>query len=81
LRDLLAEGLAMKKRQGLTWGQMVMAANAPMMTRAAMVEGRPEVGILPTGQVVGVIEELPDVAQVIAGIVRQAEETLARLQR
>jgi NAD(P)H-dependent flavin oxidoreductase YrpB (nitropropane dioxygenase family) len=58
---------------------MVMAANAPMMTRAAMVEGRPEVGILPTGQVVGVIEELPDVAQVIAGIIRQAEETLARL--
>jgi len=45
---------------------MVMAANAPMMTRAAMVEGRPEVGILPTGQVVGVIDELPDVAQVIA---------------
>jgi NAD(P)H-dependent flavin oxidoreductase YrpB (nitropropane dioxygenase family) len=59
---------------------MVMAANAPMMTRAAMVEGRPEVGILPTGQVLGVIDELPEVAQVIAGIVRQAEETLARLQ-
>src|SRR5205823_5892759 len=53
LRDLLAEGLAMKKRQGLTWGQMVMAANAPMMTRAAMVEGRPEVGILATGPGVG----------------------------
>jgi NAD(P)H-dependent flavin oxidoreductase YrpB (nitropropane dioxygenase family) len=80
LRDLLSEGLAMKKRQGLTWGQMVMAANAPMMTRAAMVEGRPEVGILPTGQVVGVIDELPSVADVVGGIVRQAEETLARLQ-
>jgi NAD(P)H-dependent flavin oxidoreductase YrpB (nitropropane dioxygenase family) len=59
---------------------MVMAANAPMMTRAAMVEGRPEVGILPTGQVVGVIDELPAVADVVNGIVRQAEETLARLQ-
>src|SRR5437764_12886304 len=79
LRDLWSEGLAMKKRQGLTWSQMVMAANAPMMTRASMVEGRPEVGILPTGQVVGVIDELPAVEEVVAGIVRQAEETLARL--
>jgi NAD(P)H-dependent flavin oxidoreductase YrpB (nitropropane dioxygenase family) len=80
LRDLLSEGLAMKKSQGLTWSQMVMAANAPMMTRASMVEGRPEVGILPTGQVVGVIDQLPTVEDVIAGIVRQAEETLARLR-
>jgi NAD(P)H-dependent flavin oxidoreductase YrpB (nitropropane dioxygenase family) len=80
LRDLLSEGLAMRKRQGLTWGQMVMAANAPMMTRAAMVEGRPDVGILPTGQVVGVIDELPSVADVIDGIVRQAQETLARMR-
>jgi NAD(P)H-dependent flavin oxidoreductase YrpB (nitropropane dioxygenase family) len=71
----------MKKSQGLTWSQMVMAANAPMMTRASMVDGRPEVGILPTGQVLGVIDQLPTVDDVVAGIVRQAEETLARLQR
>jgi hypothetical protein len=30
--------------------------------------------------VVGVIDELPAVADVVNGIVRQAEETLARLQ-
>ena len=56
-----------------------MAANAPMMTRASMVEGRPEVGILPTGQVVGVIDELPTVAALIERIVADAETTLARL--
>ena len=28
-----------------------------------MVDGRADVGILPTGQVVGVIEELPTVAE------------------
>jgi NAD(P)H-dependent flavin oxidoreductase YrpB (nitropropane dioxygenase family) len=78
-RDLVREGLAMKKGQALTWSQLMMAANAPMLTRATMVEGRPEVGILPTGQGVGVIDELPTVAELIARIVREAEETLARL--
>jgi NAD(P)H-dependent flavin oxidoreductase YrpB (nitropropane dioxygenase family) len=56
-----------------------MAANAPMMTRASMVEGRADVGILPTGQVVGLIEELPTVAELIDRIVADAEATLARL--
>ena len=77
--SLLREGLAMRKAQGLTWGQMAMAANAPMLTRASMVEGRPEVGILPTGQGVGVIEELPTVAELIARIMAEADATLGRL--
>ena len=37
-----------------------MAANAPMLTKAALVDGDPDVGVLPTGQVTGVIDELPD---------------------
>ncbi len=76
---LFREGLAMKRSQELTLAQMAMAANAPMLTRASMVEGRPEVGILPTGQNVGLIDELPSVSQLVARIVREAEETLARL--
>jgi NAD(P)H-dependent flavin oxidoreductase YrpB (nitropropane dioxygenase family) len=76
---LVREGLAMKKSNELTYGQMAMAANAPMLTRASMVEGRPEVGILPTGQVVGVIEELPTVAELLGRIVQEAESTLGRL--
>ena len=76
---LLREGLAMKKSQDLTLSQMAMAANAPMLTRASMVEGRPEVGILPTGQNVGVIDELPPVKELVDRIVREARETLARL--
>ena len=76
---LFKEGLAMKRGGGLTFSQMAMAANAPMMTRAAMVEGKPEMGILPTGQNVGVIEELPAVAELIARIIDEAERTLGRL--
>lgn len=74
--DLLREGLAMKKSQGLSWSQIAMAANAPMMTRASMVDGRAEVGILPTGQVVGLIDELPTVAALVDRIVREAMATL-----
>lgn len=78
-RALLREGLAMRRRQELPWAQLLMAANAPMMTRASMVEGKPEVGILPTGQVVGVVEELPSVAELLARIEHEAIATLGRL--
>ncbi len=81
LSDLLEEGLAMKKGQELTWSQLAMAANAPMLTKAAMVDGKLEAGILPTGQVAGVIDELPTVAELVQRIMREAEETLERLCR
>ena len=31
----------MKEGNELSWAQVVMAANAPMMTKAALVEGAP----------------------------------------
>jgi NAD(P)H-dependent flavin oxidoreductase YrpB (nitropropane dioxygenase family) len=76
---LLKEGLVMKKKQELTFAQMAMAANAPMLTRASMVDGRPEVGILPTGQNVGLIDELPSVAELVERIMREADIVLGRL--
>jgi len=76
---LLQEGRAMHETQGLTWAQVAMAANAPMLTRASMVEGNLESGILPTGQVVGVIESLPSVADVVNEVVSEAEAVLTRL--
>jgi NAD(P)H-dependent flavin oxidoreductase YrpB (nitropropane dioxygenase family) len=80
LRDLLREGLAMKKSQDLTWGQMVMAANAPMLTKATMVDGHLETGNLPTGMGVGVIDELPTVAELVERIIEEADATLRRLE-
>ena len=79
LRELAREGLAMRRSQGLTWAQLALAANAPMLIKASMVDGRPDVGVLPTGQVTGLIDELPSVADVVAEIVCEAESTLARL--
>jgi NAD(P)H-dependent flavin oxidoreductase YrpB (nitropropane dioxygenase family) len=79
LPGLLREGLAMKRGGELTWAQVAMAANAPMLTRATMVEGRLEAGILPTGQVTGLIDSLPTVAEVVDGIVAEAVATLTAL--
>ncbi len=56
-----------------------MAANAPMLIKAALVDGRPDVGILPTGQVTGVIDELPTVADLLAQIEQDAAATLTSL--
>jgi NAD(P)H-dependent flavin oxidoreductase YrpB (nitropropane dioxygenase family) len=78
-RNLLREGLAMKKNQDLSWSQLALAANAPMLTKAAIVDGHPEVGILPTGQGVGDNDELPTCAELIERIVAQAVEALDRL--
>ena len=76
LTSLLREGRAMKVGNELTWSQVVMAANAPVMTKAALVEGRTDVGVLPTGQVVGVLESLPAVADIIAAIMTEADGVL-----
>ncbi len=79
-RSLLREGFEMRRSQELTWAQMMMAPNAPMLTRAALVEGRPESGVLPTGQVVGLIQDIPTVKELLDRILREAETALSRLE-
>jgi NAD(P)H-dependent flavin oxidoreductase YrpB (nitropropane dioxygenase family) len=78
--DLLREGLAMRRSQGLTWSQVLMAANTPMLLKAAMVDGRPDLGVMSSGQVVGVIDDLPTVAELVDRIMVEAESVLARLR-
>jgi NAD(P)H-dependent flavin oxidoreductase YrpB (nitropropane dioxygenase family) len=79
LRGMFTEARGLKAHGNLSWAQVLMAANAPMLTRAALVQGNLEAGILPTGQVVGVIEELPTVAQVLEQIIAEARATLEAL--
>lgn len=76
--DLVQEGLAMR-RNGLAWRQVAMAANAPLLYRAALLEGRADIGVMATGQVVGLIEDLPTVADLVERIIVQAEQVLTRL--
>src|SRR3546814_9421775 len=69
----------MKRNQDLSWGQVALAANAPMLIKASMVDGRPEVGILPTGQVTGVIGELPTVAELLERIEADATDRISKI--
>jgi NAD(P)H-dependent flavin oxidoreductase YrpB (nitropropane dioxygenase family) len=78
-KDVITEGLAMRKNAELSLSQLVMAANAPMLLKAAMVDGRPDLGVMAGGQVVGLIEDLPSCAELIERIMSEAEATLKRL--
>lgn len=80
LGQLVREGLAMHRNQGLTWSQVALAANAPMLIKAALVDGTPRIGVLPAGQVTGVVEEIPTVAELLDRIMNEASSTLKRLQ-
>jgi NAD(P)H-dependent flavin oxidoreductase YrpB (nitropropane dioxygenase family) len=78
-RGMLHEGLAMKRAGDLKWSQVVLAANTPMLLRAGLVEGRLDAGVLSSGQVAGVIDDIPSVAELIARITSEAEQTLKHL--
>lgn len=69
----------MRRSQEASWAQLAMAANAPMLIKAALVDGDASVGVLPTGQVTGVIDELPSVAALVEEIMAEARATLSRL--
>ena len=75
---LAKDGRAMKKAQGRTLAQMSLAANTPMMLKAGLVDGDTDAGVLASGQVVGVIDDLPTCEELIERIVTGAVEELTR---
>lgn len=66
-------------RAGDPVSQTLMAANAPVIIQRAMVEGRPDEGVLPSGQVAAVIGQLLSCREVIEGIVWQAQGRIGAL--
>jgi NAD(P)H-dependent flavin oxidoreductase YrpB (nitropropane dioxygenase family) len=79
-RGMMREGAAMKRESDLRWGQVLLAANTPMLLRAGLVEGRLDAGVLSSGQSVGVIDDLPTVAELVARIIEEAQDTLKQLR-
>jgi NAD(P)H-dependent flavin oxidoreductase YrpB (nitropropane dioxygenase family) len=60
-------------------GGMVGAEDTPVLLRAAMVDGRTDLGLMSSGQVAGLIDDLPSCAELIAAIMRDAERCLERI--
>ena len=66
-------------RQGPAPGRRwLMAANTPMLLKAGLVEGDTDAGVLASGQVVGVIDDLPSCAELVDRIVTRAVAELHR---
>jgi NAD(P)H-dependent flavin oxidoreductase YrpB (nitropropane dioxygenase family) len=78
-REMLRQGRAMRRDTELTWAQVLMAANTPVLLRAAMVDGRPDLGLMSSGQVAGLIDDLPSCAELIRAIMTEAEACLDRM--
>ena len=76
---MLRQGAAMRRGAELSWSQVLMAANTPMLLKAAMVDGRPDLGVMSAGQVAGLIDDLPSCAELIKRIMAEATETAHRL--
>jgi len=81
LSDMVREGMAMKKSMDLSYSQMVMAANTPMLLKTSLVDGKTESGVMASGQVVGIIDDLPSCADLIDRIITEANAVLADLAR
>ncbi len=76
---LLRSAIAMGSDHEMSASQAIMSANAPMIIQKAMVEGEPSRGVLPSGQVAGVISDLPHCADLISAIATEAEQRLTQL--
>jgi NAD(P)H-dependent flavin oxidoreductase YrpB (nitropropane dioxygenase family) len=76
---LLKSALAMSRDDEMTPAQAIMSANAPMIIQKAMVDGEPSLGVLPSGQVAGVIDELLTCEDLVNAIVTEAQERLVLL--
>jgi NAD(P)H-dependent flavin oxidoreductase YrpB (nitropropane dioxygenase family) len=77
--ELIRAGRAVRSGSELSWAQVLMAANTPVLLRAAMVDGRPDLGLMSAGQVAGLIDDLPSCAELIERIMAEAGLCLARL--
>jgi NAD(P)H-dependent flavin oxidoreductase YrpB (nitropropane dioxygenase family) len=73
------DGLALRHGKDLTWSQVLLAANTPMLLRSAMVDGRTDLGVMASGQVAGVIDDLPSCAELVDRIMKEAAEVLTGL--
>jgi NAD(P)H-dependent flavin oxidoreductase YrpB (nitropropane dioxygenase family) len=78
--DMLQSARAMMGHGSDTsFAQALMGATAPVFIQRATVEGKPDEGVMATGQVAGRLTDLPTCEELIQRIVKEAEEALDNL--
>ncbi|MEU0058582.1 nitronate monooxygenase [Streptomyces sp. NPDC006334] len=77
--QMVREGLALRHGKDLSWSQVLLAANTPMLLRSAMVDGRTDLGVMAAGQVAGVIEDLPSCAELVERLMDEARAAVGAL--
>ncbi|MFF2505454.1 NAD(P)H-dependent flavin oxidoreductase [Streptomyces sp. NPDC058067] len=77
--QMIRDGLAMKHGKELSWSQILLAANTPMLLKASMVEGRTDLGVMASGQVAGVIDDLPSCEELVTRVMTEARHVLGTL--
>ncbi|MGQ4387400.1 NAD(P)H-dependent flavin oxidoreductase [Streptomyces sp. SAS_270] len=78
---MIRDGLALRHGKDLSWSQVLLAANTPMLLKSSMVDGRTDLGVMASGQVAGVIDDLPSCAELVERIVSEADRTVRDLAR
>lgn len=68
LKDISKAFMGMLRGDELTIAQTIMAANSPVIIQKAMVQGDPNQGAMPSGQVAGLINDLPSCEDLIKQI-------------
>jgi NAD(P)H-dependent flavin oxidoreductase YrpB (nitropropane dioxygenase family) len=77
--DMIQSARGMMGHGSDSFAQALMGATAPVFIQRATVEGKPDEGVMATGQVAGRLTDLPSCQELISRIVAEAEEALAKL--
>jgi len=77
--DMIQSARGMMGHGSDSFAQALMGATAPVFIQRATVEGKPDEGVMATGQVAGRLTDLPSCDELIRRIVAEAEEALDKL--
>jgi NAD(P)H-dependent flavin oxidoreductase YrpB (nitropropane dioxygenase family) len=77
--DMIQSARGMMGHGSDSFAQALMGATAPVFIQRATVEGKPDEGVMATGQVAGRLTDLPSCQELICRIVAEAEEALDKL--
>lgn len=77
---LARDAVSMKRATDRSWSQMMVAANTPMLLKAGLVDGNLDAGMLASGQVVGVINDLPTCEELVDRIVEEAADRIRAIR-